>query len=97
MLTQVAVFSLAVLAQGLRYFRISTPIQRQQTKWLFLGIVLIFVGYLLFVLPRLPSAAAHAIKRAMAKQPGERFTSAGEFVAALNPELQNSSSQESSI
>ncbi|MFN8372012.1 MAG: protein kinase [Anaerolineae bacterium] len=35
------------------------------------------------LLPELPREAAHAIRKALAKQPGERYATAGEFVAAL--------------
>ena len=35
------------------------------------------------VLPELPRTAAHAIQKALAKRPEERFTTAGEFVSAL--------------
>lgn len=36
------------------------------------------------VMPGLSREAAHALQRALAKSPAERFAAAGEFVAALN-------------
>jgi|GEM_PF-5783848 len=35
------------------------------------------------IVPELPSSAAHAIWRALAKHPDERYATAGEFVAAM--------------
>ncbi|MFN8372184.1 MAG: serine/threonine-protein kinase [Anaerolineae bacterium] len=35
--------------------------------------------------PEVPRAAAHALQKALAKKPEDRFTSAGEFAAALAP------------
>ena len=46
-LTGLAWFSLIaglVLVQGYRYQRISTPLERQQTKWIILGVVAVVVG-----------------------------------------------------
>lgn len=38
------------------------------------------------VVPDLPARAANALQRAMAKEPGQRFPTAGQFVWALSPE-----------
>lgn len=46
-LTGLAWFSLVaclVFVQGYRYQRISTPLERQQTKWIFLGVAAVVVG-----------------------------------------------------
>jgi hypothetical protein len=57
-----------VIAQVYRYRRVSTPIQRQQTKWVVYGlVVLILLGLGLFVLPQLIFPAL--------RQPGSLFAS----------------------
>lgn len=56
-LTDILFVSVGVVAQVSRYRRVSTPLEKQQTKWLIFGIVislLIYYGYLItfvFVLP----------------------------------------------
>jgi signal transduction histidine kinase len=44
--TQVIVYGLGMISQFYRYNRVSTPLQKQQTKWVLLGIALIFLGFL---------------------------------------------------
>jgi hypothetical protein len=43
----------ALLAQIARYRRVSTPTQRQQTKWALIGAMVAALGYVAFVLPRI--------------------------------------------
>jgi hypothetical protein len=40
-------------AQVARYRTLSTPIQRQQTKWVMIGVAVAVAGYIAYVLPRL--------------------------------------------
>ncbi len=42
-------FGVLIVAQVYRYFRVSTPVERQQTKWVALGFALVLVGALLSV------------------------------------------------
>ncbi len=46
-IAQAVVYGLGVLAQIYRYLRVSTLLQRQQTKWGLFGMVLVLAGYLL--------------------------------------------------
>jgi hypothetical protein len=46
-----AVMTTLIVAQIYRYARVSTPLQRQQTKWVILAIALVIVGELVSVLP----------------------------------------------
>jgi hypothetical protein len=48
-LTWFGSFAVLVVAQVYRYFRASTPVERQQTKWVALGFVLVLVASLLSV------------------------------------------------
>ncbi|MBI5300935.1 MAG: hypothetical protein HY868_02270 [Chloroflexi bacterium] len=45
------VFLIGLIAQVYRYARVSTPAQRQQTKWVLLGLIFFLLGYALFFLP----------------------------------------------
>lgn len=47
------VFSVGVLAQVYRYHRISTAIERQQTKWVVAGLMLLVVCFVLVIVPLL--------------------------------------------
>jgi signal transduction histidine kinase len=40
-----------ILAQVYRYLRVSTPVQRQQTKWALFGLAVLYLGYVLAYLP----------------------------------------------
>jgi PAS domain S-box-containing protein len=49
----------AIYAQGYRYNRVSTPTQRQQTKWLIFGLVMGVIAFVgIYMLPTIPSAIA---------------------------------------
>jgi hypothetical protein len=47
------VMTVLIVAQVYRYTRVSTPLQRQQTKWVILAIALVIVGEMASVLPTL--------------------------------------------
>ncbi len=44
-IAQVVAYGVGVIAQIYRYKKVSTPLQRQQSKWILFGMILILVGY----------------------------------------------------
>jgi hypothetical protein len=73
-----AVFGTVIFAQAYRYFRVSTPAERQQTKWVVLGIIVTISYFLvLLVLTTLNPALtqAHSL--------GMLFAEASYFLAVL--------------
>jgi tRNA A-37 threonylcarbamoyl transferase component Bud32 len=45
------VYGLAIAVQVYRYLRVSTPPQRQQTRWIILGLLAAFIGFSIVVVP----------------------------------------------
>jgi serine/threonine-protein kinase len=70
LLLQVLVFGSGGAAQVYRYLKVSTQVQRQQTKWMLLGILLVFAGFVISSLvlanrtayiPGVPALLAHLL------------------------------------
>ena len=73
-----AVFGTVIFAQVYRYFRVSTPVQRQQTKWVVLGIIVTIIYFLaLLILTTLNPALTQANSLAIL------FAEASYFLAVL--------------
>ena len=75
------IYSLGVLAFQMLSGRL--PFQHNSPGAMIMAHLLEPAPSLAQIQPDLPPAAAAAVQRALAKTPGERFDSAGEFVAAL--------------
>jgi hypothetical protein len=73
-----AVFGTLLFAQFYRYFRVSTPVQRQQTKWVILGIMATIIYFIaLLILTTLNPALTQA------NSLGSLFGEASYFLAVL--------------
>jgi hypothetical protein len=73
-----AVFGTLLFAQFYRYFRVSTPVQRQQTKWVVLGIMATIIYFIaLLILTTLNPALTQA------NSLGSLFAEASYFLAVL--------------
>ncbi|HRE49222.1 MAG TPA: hypothetical protein PLD47_15945 [Aggregatilineales bacterium] len=94
-----SIFAVPVIAaQVYRYRAVSTPTERQQTKWVVVGVVLgaaihggtFLLSHLqqkpespLIINPNLPPATVRVLERVLAKEPKDRYPTASAFVRAL--------------